>query len=296
MLDRRPPGVQDLLRLPEEIPALHRRAAGWFTQNGQAADAIRHTQAAGDWPEAARLLAGHSFGLTLDGQAQAMQALVRAFPPGADHPGLALVRAMGDLAQGRLDEAAARLAVAETYAATTPPGRRRRLRVAIASLQLSLARRRGDLAGVIEQVRFLASPVTGPSGEDIALGSDLRAVALMNLGTAEAWSLGLPDAERHLQDIAVLARETGRPYLEAGCLAQLALAYICHAADRPKAGAFGATQRRCREAITAAERHGGTGDRARADDAGRHDGAARRVRRGRGSRWHGTSPWLRHPR
>ena len=124
---------------------------------------------------------------------------MRAFPPGADHPELALVRAAGDLAQGRLDEAAAHLAVAETYAETAPPDRQRRLRVAIASLKLSLARRRGHLAGVIEQARFLASPVTGQSDEDIALGSDLRAVALMNLGTVEAWSLGLPDAERHLR-------------------------------------------------------------------------------------------------
>ena len=66
---------------------------------GQMVEAIRHTQAAGDWPDAARLLADHSFSLTLDGQAQTMQALVRAFPPGADHPELALVRAMGDLAQ-----------------------------------------------------------------------------------------------------------------------------------------------------------------------------------------------------
>src|SRR6266702_4524877 len=56
-------------RLPAEIPALHRRAAGWFTQQGQVAEAIRHTQAAGDWPEAARLLADYSFSLTLDGQA-----------------------------------------------------------------------------------------------------------------------------------------------------------------------------------------------------------------------------------
>ena len=156
-------------------------------------DAIRHTQAAGDWADAARLLADHSFSLTLDGQAQTMQALVRAFPPGADHPELALVRAMGDLAQGRLDEAAAHLAVAEAHAGTTPPERQRRLGVAVASLQLSLARRRGDLAGVIEQARFLASPVTGQSDEDIALGSDLRAVALMNLGTAEAWTLGRPE-------------------------------------------------------------------------------------------------------
>ena len=244
----------DLLRLelrrtlPEEVPALHRRAAGWFIRQGQVVEAIRHTQAAGDWPDAARLLADHSFSLALDGQAQTMQALVRAFPPGVDHPELALVRAGGDLVQGRLDEAAAYLAVAETYAEAAPPDRRRRLRVAIASLKLSLARRRGHLAGVIEQVRFLASPVTGKSEEDIALDSDLRAVALMNLGTAEAWTLGLEDAERHLQEGAVLAREIGRPYLEVGCLAQLAFASKIHP--------FAMTQARCREAIALAERYG----------------------------------------
>ena len=252
----------DLLRLelrrtlPEEVPGLHRRAAGWFTLQGQVVEAIRHTQAAGDWPEAARLLADHSFSLTLDGQAQTMQALVRAFPPGTDHPELALVRAGGDLVQGRLDEAAAHLAVAETYAETAPPDRQRRLRVAIASLKLSLARRRGHLAGVIEQVRFLASPVTGQSDEDIALDRDLRAVALMNLGTAEAWSLGLPDAERHLREGAVLAREIGRPYLEVGCLAQLGFAYIFHGAAMPKIHPFAMTQARCREAIALAERYG----------------------------------------
>jgi LuxR family maltose regulon positive regulatory protein len=252
----------DLLRLelrrtlPAEIPALHRRAAGWFTQHGQVAEAIRHTQAAGDWPDAAGLLADHAFSLTLDGQAQTMQALVEAFPPGADHPELALVRAMGDLAQGHLDDADAHLAVAKAYAETTPPGRQRRLQVAMASLELSLDRRRGHLAGVTEQARFLASPVTGPSDEDIALGSDLRAVALMNLGTAEAWSLGLPDAVRHLQEGAVLAREIGRPYLEVGCLAQLGFAYIFHDAAKPENDAFATTQRRCREAIALAERYG----------------------------------------
>ena len=252
----------DLLRLelrrtlPAEVPGLHRRAAGWFTLQGQVVEAIRHTQAAGDWPEAARLLADHSFSLTLDGQAQTMQALVRAFPPGEDHPELALVRAMGDLVQGRLDEAAAHLAVAETHAETAPPDRQRRLRVAIASLKLSLARRRGHLAGVIEQVRFLASPVTGQSDEDIALDRDLRAVALMNLGTAEAWTLGLPDAERHLREGADLAREIGRPYLEVGCLAQLGFAYIFHGAAMPKIHPFAMTQRRCREAIALAERYG----------------------------------------
>jgi LuxR family maltose regulon positive regulatory protein len=244
----------DLLRLelrrtlPEEVPALHRRAAGWFLEQGQVADAIRHTQAAGDWPGAARLLADRSFSLMLDGQAQTIQALLRAFPRGADHPELAVVHAAVDLVRGRLDEATAYVAVAETYAKAAAPDRQRHLQVAIASLKLSLARRRGDLAGVVEQVKHLATPVTGPSDEDIALGCDLRALALMNLGTAEAWSLGLPDAERHLREGAILAREIGRPYLEVACLAQLGFA--------SKIGPFAATQRRCREAIALAERHG----------------------------------------
>jgi LuxR family transcriptional regulator, maltose regulon positive regulatory protein len=243
-------------RLPAEVPVLHRRAAGWFTVQGQSADAVRHTQAAGDWAEAARLLADQSFSLTLDGRAQTMHALLRAFPPGADHPELALVRAAGDLDQGRLDEAAAHLAVAEAYAEAAPPGRRRRLRVAVGLLQLWLARRRGDLAGVIEHARFLASPVTGPSDEDIALGSDLRAVALVSLGAAEAWALGLPDAERHLREGADLAREIGRPYLEVAALAQLGFASIFHGAALPKTRSFAMTQVRCREAIALAERYG----------------------------------------
>ena len=234
-------------RLPEEVPVLHRRAAAWFAAHGQVADAIRHTQAAGDWPEAARLLADHSFSLTMDGQGQTVRVLLRAFPPGADDPELALIRAGRDLARGHLDEAAAHLAVAEAYAETTPPDRQRRLRVAVASLKLSLAARRGHLAGVTEQASFLASPVTGPSEEDIALGNDLRAVALMNLGTVEA-SLGLADAERHLREGAVLARKIGRPYLEVRCLAQLAFA--------SKIYPFATVQQRCREAIALAERHG----------------------------------------
>ena len=89
----------DLLRLelrrtrPGQVAALHRRAAAWLSRHGQVGDAIRHTQAAGDWSGAARLLADHAFGLMLDGQAQTIQALLRTFPPGAygDDLELALV-------------------------------------------------------------------------------------------------------------------------------------------------------------------------------------------------------------
>src|SRR6266550_2427864 len=128
----------DLLRLelrrtlPEELPVLHRQAAVWFARHSHVVEAVRHTQAAAAWPDAARLLADHSFSLALDGQARTIQVLLRAFPPGAAaDPELALVRASSELVQGHLDEAAAHLAVAGTYAETMPSDRRRRLRVAI---------------------------------------------------------------------------------------------------------------------------------------------------------------------
>ena len=70
----------------------------------------------------------------------------------------------------------------------------------------------------------------------------------MNLGTVEAWTLALPDAERHLRQGAALAREIGRPYLEVSCLSELGFA--------SKIEPFATTQLRCREAIALAERHG----------------------------------------
>jgi LuxR family transcriptional regulator, maltose regulon positive regulatory protein len=237
-------------RLPEDLPVLHRLAATWLREHGEMVDAILHTQAAGDWCEAALLLADHSFSLTLDGQAQTIQTLLRAFPPGAvtDGPDLPLARATSDVAQGRLDDAAAHLTVAEAAISMTSPDRKHRLEVATAALRLSLARKRGHLTSVVEQVRFLAAPVSGETDEDIALDSDLRAVALMNLGIVEAWALASRDSERHLREGAALARRIARPYLEVACLAELAFA----SKIEPPA----TTRRRCREAIALAEQHG----------------------------------------
>jgi LuxR family maltose regulon positive regulatory protein len=243
----------DLLRLqmrrtlPDQVPVLHQRAAGWFARHGQVMEAVRHLQAAGYWPAAARLLADHSVGLTLGGHVQTVRALLRAFPPGAAaDPELAVVRAAGELAHGHLDQATAHLAVARSHSETTTP-ERRRLRMATASAQLWLDRRRGDLTGVVDQAGFLDSKMAGRCGENVVLGSELRAAALLHLGTVEAWSQH-HDAERHLRQGAALARGIGQHYLEVGCLAQLGFLTT--------AGGFGAARRLCQQAIELAERHG----------------------------------------
>jgi LuxR family maltose regulon positive regulatory protein len=236
--------------LPGDIPELHRLAAQWLAEHAQPAEAIRHWQAAGDWTEAARLLTDHALSLTLDGQAGTVAALLRSFPAqtGEDFPELALVFAISDLDQLRLGQADAHLDVARAHAVTTPPGRQYRLRMAIASLDLLSARLRGHFDGVFEQVSALPSVTDDQSNADVALGSDLRALALLNLGVTEAWSLRLADSERYLLEGAALAREIGRPYLEVACLAHLGFAATTHS--------FPLARRRCEDAIAQAARHG----------------------------------------
>jgi LuxR family maltose regulon positive regulatory protein len=252
--------LADFLRLElrrtmaDEVPDLHRRAARWFADYGDVVEAVRHTLAAGDWPAAARLLADHSFSLTLDGQEGAIGALLRLFPEGAsvDHPDLALAYAATWLAQGRLEEAAAQLALAESHVQSTPPARRRRLAVAIASLRLALARRSGQCTEVIEQVNLLDASIADESSERIAMSSELRGVALMNLGIVETWSRRFDDAERHLSEGAALAQAIGRPYLEVACRA--------HQTFPTTLVSLASARERAREAVALAERYG-LGDR-----------------------------------
>ena len=207
--------------LAEEVPDLHRKAAGWFADHGEVVEAVRHTLAAGDWPDAARLLADQLFSLTLDGQERNIAALLRSFPAGAstEYPELALAYAATQLAQGRLEDASAQLAVAESQVDNAPPARRRRLAIANASLRLTLARRSGQFAEVVEQVNLLSASTAHGSSDMIGMDLELRAVALMNLGIVETWSGQFADAERHVTEGATLALTIGRPYIEVACRA-----------------------------------------------------------------------------
>ena len=52
---------------PTMVGSLHRAPAQWYEQQGYVVDAVRHAQAARDWPQAARLLADNYVDLILDG-------------------------------------------------------------------------------------------------------------------------------------------------------------------------------------------------------------------------------------
>jgi LuxR family transcriptional regulator, maltose regulon positive regulatory protein len=236
--------------MPADIAGLHQLAARWLAARGQAADAIGHLQAAGDWDEAARMLTDHALSLTLDGQAGTVAALLRSFPArtGEDSPDLTLVRAIADQYQLRLDQTDAHLREVRAYAATTPPARRHRLQLAIALVDLLSARLRGNFDSIFEQAGVLLCLGDGQTSADAALSSDLKAIALLNLGVTEAWTLRLADSERHLVEGAALACHIGRPYLEVACLAHLGFASTSRS--------FALARQRCEEAIAVAARHG----------------------------------------
>jgi LuxR family maltose regulon positive regulatory protein len=251
--------LADFLRLElrrtmaEQVPDLHRKAAAWFADHGEVVEAIRHTLAAGDWPDAAGLLADHLFSLTLDGQEGSIAALLQAFPAGAsaEHPELALVHAATQLAQGRLEEASAQLRVAASHVESAPPARRRRLAIAHASLRLALARRSGQFAEVVEQVSLLDASTADGSSDVIGMDSELRAVALMNLGIVERWSGQFADSERHVTEGATLAQAIGRPYIEVACRAYQAFPSPLVSLTKARDRGF--------QAFALAERHGLSG-------------------------------------
>ncbi len=251
----------DLLRLelrriaPETIPSLHRSAAAWHEQEGDVVEAVRHHQAAGDWAPAARLLVDNYLTLTMDGRGETLHALLGVFP--ADAPlgdgNLAAALAIDSILHGLLDEAAAQLDVARRLAVETPAQRRRVFDVYLAVVGVELARRRSDLPKAQEATRGLEAAL-GAAREtnELPVRSDYWALALMNLGIAELWA-GRPDeARQHLEDALNRTRRISRPFIEVGCLAQLAIA--APLTGQPLPLALELSER----AIAIAEEHGWT--------------------------------------
>ncbi|MDA0162620.1 LuxR C-terminal-related transcriptional regulator [Solirubrobacter ginsenosidimutans] len=221
----------DFLRLelrrldPAVVGSLHRAAAHWFERHGDAVEAIRHAQAAGDWAYASRVLADHQLGMTLDGRGDEVRALLTAFPPHAADTDaeLALTGATAFYADGLYEETAANLASAGRLAATVPADRRAAFDLTLAGMSLRLASARGDVAAVPVAARAVEAALKAQFPSGLRRAQTHRAAALVNLGVAELWSLDLAHAREHLEQALDLARRIARPSIEIACLSFLAL-------------------------------------------------------------------------
>ena len=257
----------DLLRLEllrsesAEIPALHQLAAGWYEGHGYPVEAIRQAQAAQDWDLATRVLTDHWLGLVLDGQRATAHELLMAFPAGAvaADAELTAVAAFDELTHGSMKEAEVYLARAarrlEGIEVRVPAERSGRAQVFLALVRLEVARRRGDLPAVVAEADRLLAAVEAPDAVQPGLGEDLRALAMVNLGMAETWAARAEDADRHLELGVALSRRIERPYLELA-----GLAYGASVANFWLS--FPLAERRSRQAIELARRHGWGEERA----------------------------------
>jgi LuxR family maltose regulon positive regulatory protein len=211
----------DLLRLelrrttPGDMAGLHCAAAGWLATHRFGVEAIRHTQAAEDWDQAARMLADHWPGLYLGGQAATTHELLGGFPAGllSADAGLAAVAAADQLTQGSLETAERYLDLGARASTSVPEARRGQLRLLLEVVRLLLAGQRGNLPGVADEVQRLAATAGDRDAVPPGLSEDLRALALISLGSAEFWATG-EDAGRNLRAGITLARRIHRPYLE----------------------------------------------------------------------------------
>ena len=263
-----------------ELVALHSAAAEWFVRHDAPVDAVRHAQAAQDWPRAARWLADSWLTLTLDGRAAELRPLLSAFPPRAvaDDPELAVVLASDELGAGSLDRAAAAIAVAERGAASVPAGREGHAALMLALVRLRLARQRGDARSVEEQVRLLR-PSEVSAWSEVTLWDEVHALALHDLGVTALWSRRFTDADRHLREGLEVARRIDRPWLQVSCLGHLAMA--------GDTDSYAVAQQRCQEAIDIAESRG-WGDDVAVAAAYATLGVALTAL----GRWHEAATWL----
>jgi LuxR family maltose regulon positive regulatory protein len=253
----------DMLRLelrrtaPTTIQSLHSTAAAWFEQHGHMLDAVRHAQAAGEWKRAATLLVDNFLPLTMAGRGQTLHALLDEFPPDAalTDGNVAAARAIDCVMHGLLDEGAAHLEVARLLAGDAPPEHRRLFRAYLAVIGLELARRGFDLGKAEHEMDDLRAALESTAeSTELAVTSDYRALALMNLGIAELWA-ARPDAAReHLEDALALTRRIPQPFIEIGCLANLAIA--APLTGDPLPVALELSER----AVAIAEEHGWTSD------------------------------------
>jgi len=201
---------------PDQAAGLHRAAAGWFAGHGYPVEAVRHAQAAQDWGLAGRLLADNWPRLYLDGQAAVIHELLVGFPAGASAADaeLAAVAAGDELARGSLEAAERHLALAERGSALVPEGRRGQAQLLLGIVRLLLAHQRGNRSAVAEEAGRLQAAAEAPDAAQPGLGEELRALALISLGSTEYWAARFEDAKRYLEQGIALARRIGRPYLE----------------------------------------------------------------------------------
>jgi LuxR family maltose regulon positive regulatory protein len=195
---------------PDRPPVLHRRAALWYADHGDAAEAIEHAIASGDEALSGRLVATHWRRPFNAGQLETVRMWLDALPAElvAASASLSAARVWVALDTGRLEEVGAALDAAET---SVPPDTQL---MVLRALQLYKA---GDVGGAADRLREIS-----PSADDPFIATVHRLVQ----GISWMWLGDTGRARELLVEAARRAEDDGNrlAYIYAeGCRALLAV-------------------------------------------------------------------------
>lgn len=219
---------------PDRVPELHRRASGWYAENGEQSEAIRHALTAEDFERAAHLVEMAIPAMRQARQEATARRWLEALPDELirARPVLSVAHAGALLVSGQLEGVEARLRDAERWLDTTADARDgsdvpstgmvvvdeeefRRLPGAIAIYRAAQALSLGDVAGTVTHARRALDLVA----EDDHLG---RGAAAGFLGLTYWTSGQLEAAHRSWADAMASLQTAGHLSDAIGCAIALA--------------------------------------------------------------------------
>jgi len=205
---------------PDQLPELHRRAAGWYEHHGLVSEAIDHALAAGDRDLGVRLVESNARPTFMRGELVTLESWLEALGDAVDErPWLAVHRVWTLILTGQIEEGERLLEqVARRISDDTPldPAERQDhrpqdLRSEIAAIGGLIAYFQGD---VVRAARLCRQALDG-----LREGNDfVRALAALALGVASKPSGDLAGAVQAHAQAARLARATGSILLAVSAL------------------------------------------------------------------------------
>jgi LuxR family maltose regulon positive regulatory protein len=202
----------DLLRsrlkhtLPDQAPALHRRASEWYEENGLLAEAVNHAFAAGDVERAARLVEANAIAVVDHGELTTLLRWLSALPEEMvrSRPWLCVANGWALSYASQLDSAELRLRDAERALATSDmqPAEMRHITGHIAAIRSHLATFGGDRVRATELARRALDclPETDLKARGFAAGV---------LASMLRWADDLAASARAAKELVAIGRATG---------------------------------------------------------------------------------------
>ncbi len=187
---------------------LHRRAARWYADQGDAWSALEHAIDAQDWELAAELIGHHVVRWTVRNPPGDLRAMLRDVPREAllTHAGLALGVSASLTMSGSVEGVGELLAAVRARLPEAPAEQQPRLRLLADLIRIGVSRFVGDLRSLADTCLDLPVASEDLIPLELTDWTLVQALVLGNAGSAELWLGDLTAAQVHL-DRAV--REDG---------------------------------------------------------------------------------------